>query len=47
MAKILTTTGVSHLLEELIKDTEDRLILISPYLQLHHKVKSHIETLNL
>lgn len=46
MAKFLTTTGISHLLEELIKKTEDRLILISPYLQLHHKIKSNIENLN-
>jgi hypothetical protein len=33
MAKFLNTTGVSYHLEELIKGTKDRLILISPYLQ--------------
>jgi|SaaInlV_125m_DNA_1040241.scaffolds.fasta_scaffold22378_2 hypothetical protein len=46
MAKFLTTTGVSHLLEELIKGTQDRLILISPYLQFHNKIKNNIENLN-
>tara|TARA_Y100001970_G_scaffold267425_1_gene357450 strand:+ start:598 stop:726 length:129 start_codon:yes stop_codon:yes gene_type:complete len=32
MAKFLNTTGVSYHLDELIKNTKDKLILISPYL---------------
>ena len=47
MAKFLNTTGVSYHLEELIKNTKDRLILISPYLQFHHRVKDHLENLNI
>ena len=46
MAKFLNTTGVSYHLEELIKNTKDRLILISPYLQFHKRVKDHLENLN-
>ena len=46
MAKFLNTTGVSYHLEELIKNTKDRLVLISPYLQFHHRVKDHLENLN-
>lgn len=47
MAKFLNTTGVSYHLEELIKNTEDRLILISPYLQFHPRIKDHIQNLNI
>jgi len=47
MAKFLNTTGVSYHLEELIKNTEDRLILISPYLQFHPRIKDHIHNLNI
>ncbi len=47
MAKFLNTTGVSYHLEELIKTTKDRLILISPYLQFHQRVKDHLENLNI
>ena len=47
MAKFLNTTGVSYHLEELIKNTTDRLILISPYLQFSKRVKDHLEDLNL
>jgi hypothetical protein len=47
MAKFLNTTGVSYHLEELIKNTNDRLILISPYLQFHHRVRDHITNLNI
>lgn len=46
MAKFLNTTGVSYHLEELIKNTNDRLILISPYLQFHKRVKDNLENLN-
>ncbi len=47
MAKFLNTTGVSYHLEELIKNTNDRLILISPYLQFHKRIKDHLENLNI
>jgi len=47
MAKFLNTTGVSFHLEELIKNTQDRLILISPYLQFHKRIKDHIQNLNI
>lgn len=47
MTKFLNTTGVSYHLEELIKNTEDRLILISPYLQFHPRIKDHIHNLNI
>ncbi len=47
MAKFLNTTGVSYHLEELIKSTKDRLILISPYLQFHKRVRDHIHNLNI
>lgn len=46
MAKFLNTTGISYHLEELIKTTNDRLILISPYLQLHKRIKDHLQNLN-
>ncbi|MBO9561940.1 MAG: phospholipase D family protein [Niastella sp.] len=47
MAKFLTTTAISYHLEELIKRTHDRLILISPYLQFNDRIKEHIENLNI
>lgn len=47
MAKFLNTTGVSYHLEELIKSTKDRLILISPYLQFTDRIKEHLKNLNL
>ena len=46
MAKFLSTTGVSHHLEELIKNSKDKLFLISPYLQFHPRVKDHLEYLH-
>lgn len=46
MAEFLNTTGVSYRLEELIKSTRERLILISPYLQLHQRIKDHLQNLN-
>lgn len=45
MAKFLNTTGVSYHLEELIKNTKDRLILISPYLRFTDRIKEHIDNL--
>ena len=47
MAKFLNTTGVSYHLEELIKGTKDKLILISPYLQFSNRIKEHISNLNI
>jgi phosphatidylserine/phosphatidylglycerophosphate/cardiolipin synthase-like enzyme len=47
MAKFLNTTGVSYHLEELIKGTKDKLILISPYLQLSERIKEHLTNLNI
>lgn len=47
MAKFLNTTGVSYHLEELIKNTKDRLILISPYLQFNDRIKEHLQNLNI
>ena len=47
MAKFLNTTAVSYHLEELIKGTKDRLILISPYLQFSDRIKEHLLNLNL
>lgn len=47
MAKFLNTTGVSYHLEELIKSTTDRLVLISPYLQFHDRIKEHLGNLNI
>lgn len=46
MAKFLNTTGVSYHLEELIKGTSDRLVLISPYLQFTDRIKEHLSNLN-
>jgi phosphatidylserine/phosphatidylglycerophosphate/cardiolipin synthase-like enzyme len=47
MAKFLSTTGISYQLEELIKNTKDRLILISPYLQFSERIKENIKNLNI
>jgi len=47
MAIFLNTTGVSYHLEELIKTTKDRLILISPYLQFNDRIKEHLNNLNI
>jgi len=47
MAKFLDTTGVSYHLEQLIKNTEDQLVLISPYLQFHKRIKDNLEHLNI
>ena len=47
MAKFLNTTGVSYHLEELIRGTKERLILISPYLQFTERIKEHLCNLNI
>src|ERR1035437_4134304 len=47
MAKFLNTPGVTYHLEELIKGTKDRLVLISPYLQFSDRIKEHLTNLNI
>lgn len=39
MAKFLNTSATNYFLEELIKDAENRLILISPFLKLNDRMK--------
>ena len=39
MAEFLTTTGISYNLEELIKNSDEKLILVSPYLQIAGSLK--------
>ncbi|MDO5650879.1 MAG: phospholipase D family protein [Moraxella sp.] len=46
MAKFLNTSGTTYHLEELIKNTQDRLILISPYLKLNDRIKELLEDKN-
>ena len=43
MPEFLTTTGVSHHLEEIIKRAETSLLLISPYLKTHDRIRAVIE----
>ena len=43
MAEFLTTTGISYNLEELIKNSEEKLFLVSPYLQIAGSLKHLIE----
>ena len=43
MAKFLDTTGVSDALSKLIKNAEDKLYLISPYLQINNQLKLKIQ----
>ena len=46
MAKFLNTSGTTYHLEELIKDTRDRLVLISPFLRLNDRIKELLEDKN-
>ena len=46
MAKFLNTSGTSYYLEEIIKNTQDKLILISPYLKLNDRIKELLEDKN-
>lgn len=39
MAKFLNTSATNYFLEELIKESKDRLILISPFLKLNDRMK--------
>ncbi|WP_026001059.1 phospholipase D family protein [Pseudoalteromonas sp. NJ631] len=43
MANFLNTTAINYHLEELIKSSSERLILISPYLKLNDRVKELLE----
>lgn len=43
MAKFLDTTGVSHYLQQLINNTNEKLILISPYLRINDRIKQSLE----
>jgi len=43
MAKFLTTTGISHQLEELVKGAKEKLILISPFLKMNERIRQLIE----
>jgi phosphatidylserine/phosphatidylglycerophosphate/cardiolipin synthase-like enzyme len=43
MAKFLDTTGVSNELAQIIKGAKERLILISPYLQICNRFKEMLE----
>ena len=40
MARFLTTTGVSHELEELIRGAEKWIVLISPYLRVNQRIRN-------
>ncbi len=43
MAKFLDTMGVSYSLSQIIKNAKERLILISPYLQISDRFKEMLE----
>jgi phosphatidylserine/phosphatidylglycerophosphate/cardiolipin synthase-like enzyme len=43
MAKFLDTQGVSYFLKQLIDNAQDKLYLISPYLQLNNQLKLSLE----
>lgn len=46
MAKFLNTSATNYFLEELIKESKDRLILISPFLKLNDRMKELLEDKN-
>lgn len=46
MVEFLTTAGVSYHLEELIKQSNERLVLISPYLRLSTRIRELLEDKN-
>lgn len=39
MAKFLTTNGINYVVEEIIKSAKERVVLISPFLQLNDRIK--------
>jgi len=46
MAKFLNTSAINYFLEELIKETNDKLILISPYLKVNNRIKELLQDKN-
>lgn len=46
MAKFLNTSAINYFLEEIIKSTKERLILISPFLKINERIKELIEDKN-
>ncbi len=46
MAKFLDTSGVTYHLEKLIKNADEKVILISPYLKINDRIKELIEDKN-
>ncbi len=46
MVEFLTTAGVSYHLEELIKQSNERLVLISPFLRLSARIRELLEDKN-
>ena len=46
MPKFLSTTGISHQLEEIIRNAEERLWLISPFLKVTPRIKQLLEDVN-
>ncbi|WP_105171383.1 phospholipase D family protein [Pseudoalteromonas sp. T1lg24] len=46
MAKFLNTSATNYYLEELIKSSSERLILISPFLKLNERIKELLEDKN-
>ncbi|ADI73382.1 hypothetical protein Metev_0467 [Methanohalobium evestigatum Z-7303] len=43
MTEFCSTTGVSHHLEQIIKNADDKLIIVSPYLQINERLKDLIQ----
>ena len=43
MAEFLTTTGISHKLEEIIRNAEEQLWIISPFLKINQQIKERLE----
>ena len=46
MAKFLVTSGVSHYLEQIIKNCTSKLILISPYIKINSRIKEYLTDLD-
>tara|TARA_R110002051_G_scaffold250392_2_gene309725 strand:+ start:1115 stop:1918 length:804 start_codon:yes stop_codon:yes gene_type:complete len=46
MARFLNTSGTNFFLEEMVKNTQERLIFISPYLKLNDRLKELLEDKN-
>jgi len=39
MAKFLTTNGINYVVEEIIKNAKERVVLVSPFLQLNARIR--------